>query len=129
MFEIIVAVVLFNKKVLILKRKADKRYDPNKWEFVSGFVKEKNLAVFAEKQVAFETGLKVKLVRAGKQFEVHDEYGAWLIHPFVFEAENERVKLSSDHVEYRWINADQILNYDCVKDLEKNLEMLGIEIK
>lgn len=60
MKEIIVAVVMHNDKALVLKRKGNKRYDPNKWEFVSGFVKEKNLAVFAEKRVAFETQRNVR---------------------------------------------------------------------
>jgi ADP-ribose pyrophosphatase YjhB (NUDIX family) len=122
--------VLINKeeKVLLLKRLPDKEFDPEKWEFVSGFVREnKSLEENATEQLFYETAVKGKLIQTGKSFEVDDQYGKWLIHPFLFETDSIKVKVKDcDHSEYKWVAANTLQKFNCVKDLEKNLESLGI---
>jgi ADP-ribose pyrophosphatase YjhB (NUDIX family) len=123
--EIIVGVVQNNGQILIIKRAAHNKYDPERWEFVSVFVKEPKLEQQAAKQVKSETGLEVKLVNVGKVFEVNDEYGKWLIHPFRFEPITREVKVDQDHTDFRWITPEQLGNFECVKDLDKNMLALG----
>src|SRR3989338_7783624 len=83
--EITVSVVQHGGRILLLRRREDKQFDPGRWEFVSGFVKSAgSLQEQARAQVVFETGLQPRLEKEGAAFEVHDECGAWKIHPFLF---------------------------------------------
>ncbi len=45
--EIIVGVVCGDGKVLIIKRAAHNRFDPDRWEFVSVFIKKQTLVAQA----------------------------------------------------------------------------------
>ena len=113
---------------MILHRKGDKKFGPNRWEFVSAFVEDNpGLQEYAQKQVGDETGLEVKFVRRGADFTVFDEYGEWLIHPFLFEARSENAVLRpADHTEFKWVSASETNKYETVKDLEKNLRALHL---
>ena len=126
--EIIVGVVKRGDKFLILHRKPDKKFDPDKWEFVSGFIKVKdNLKEFTENQINYETGLNVKFIKSGRDFSVNDEYGEWLIHPFLFEAHfGEIVLQPEDHSLYKWVSPKDLKLYPTVKDLNKNLQLLDL---
>lgn len=126
MKEIIVAVVQYKGKILLLKRGQNKHYDPGKWEFVSGFVKEGNLQDFAKERVLYETGLNVSFVKRGDDFKVYDEYGEWFIHPFLFSTESKDARLKDDHERYEWIEIIDLTKFDKVKDLEKNLISLSL---
>lgn len=116
MKEIIVIVLKYGNKILILKRSKNKRFDPNRWEFISGFVKKEDLKSVAAKQVLLETKINAKIVKVGEDFGVDDEYGKWLIHPFLFETNNEKVLISKDHTEYKWIRPYELKEYETVKD-------------
>ena len=128
MKEITVGVVRCKGKLLILKRQKNKTYDPDRWEFVSGFIKKsRSLAEQAAEQVSFETGLKPVLEKEGDVFEVKDEYGKWIIHPFLFSVESSQVKIrKEDHSEYKWADIEELDRLECVKDLDKNLVALGL---
>lgn len=126
--KIAVGVVKRGDKFLILHRKSDKKFDPDKWEFVSSFMKDvENLEEYARTQVRKETALEVKFIKSGEKFKVNDEYGVWLIHPFLFEAYKNNVVLQpEDHSEYEWILAKDLEFYLAVKDLDKNLISLNL---
>lgn len=126
MKEVIVAVLKHGSKILILKRSQEKTFDPNRWEFVSGFVKKGDLKNFAIEQVLLETGIDGEIVKIGADFEAYDRYGKWLIHPFLFETDKKEVILSVAHTEYKWISPYELKNYETVKDLNRNLKSLGI---
>lgn len=127
MKKITVSIIKFKDKILILKRHENKKFDPNKWEFVSGFIKGNDeLKIQATNHVFHETSLKFpKSVQKGQTFEMEDQYGKWQITPFLFEFNSDIVKLNSDHVEYKWIEAKDLKNFNCVNDLEKNLICFG----
>ena len=128
MKEITVSVVRYDHKILLLQRQGTKKFDPGKWEFVSGFVKRGGtLQEQARHQIILETGLNATILRAGKSFKVTDEYGIWLIHPFLFSSENSLVNLrTEDHSQYAWVNSKNLNSFSTVKDLQKNLEALGL---
>jgi 8-oxo-dGTP pyrophosphatase MutT (NUDIX family) len=125
--KILVGIVKTNGKVLILKRSNNEKYDPGRWEFVSGFPKNSNYEEQIEKKAAEETGLEAKITKSGHQFEVNDEYGVWLINPFLLSSTSTDVKLEKSHTDYQWIKPNQLQDFNCVKDLDKNLEALGID--
>lgn len=114
---------------MILKRQSKKRYDSNRWEFISSFLKNRSsIRQQAKEQVKYETGLDVRFIKEGKLFEVADEYGKWLIHPFLFTSQSDSVKLrAEDHTSYKWIKKSELSKFNCVKDLEKNLTALRVD--
>ncbi len=126
MKEIIVAVIQYKNKILILKRTEDKHFDPSKWEFVSGFVKGKDLQDFVRERVLFETGLETFFAKKGEDFKVNDEYGEWIIHPFLFSSESEDVKLREDHETYKWIEPSELSQFETVHELKRNLVALNL---
>lgn len=127
MKEIIVAVVQYKGKILLLKRAETKHFDPGKWEFVSGFINnEKDLRKFARERVLFETGLETIFVKKGEDFKVNDEYGEWLIHPFIFSSNSANVVLKYDHERYEWMEPNDLSKFNTVHDLEKNLTALNL---
>lgn len=127
MKEIIVTVIQYKNKILILKRNENKRFDPGKWEFISGFINnEQNLQDFAKERILFETGLETFLTKKGEDFKVNDEYGEWLIHPFLFSSESEDVKLKEDHETYKWIEPSELSQFDTVHEIKRNLIALNL---
>lgn len=127
MKEIIVAIVKYNNKILILKRNLTKRFDPGKWEFISGFMNnEQNLKDFAKERALYETDLDVRYIKQGTDFKINDKYGQWLIHPFLFSSDSDRVKLKEDHETYRWIEMNELSNFNTVSQLSKNLTALNL---
>ena len=51
------------------------------------------------------------------QYENHE----WEIYPFLFGVENPEIKLNWENSDYKWINADEISNFETVPSLEKVL--------
>lgn len=128
MKKITVSVILFKNKILLLKRASTSKYDPGKWEFVSGFVKEDgDIRQQSQKRTLYETGLNTSFIKQGEDFEVEDEYGKWLIYPFLFSSISDKVQLrETSHTQYKWISLEELSQHDCVKDLDKNLAALKL---
>jgi hypothetical protein len=128
MKEIVVCVVRHGDTFLLLHRISNKSFDPDRWEFISGFVGDsEDLVEKACSQVSWETGLDANLVIKGSPFVMHDEYGYWKIHPFLFDSSSTDVVLQpAEHTEFVWVAKEKIIEFDTVKDLDKNLIALGI---
>lgn len=126
--EITVSVVQRGGRILLLRRAEGKQFDPGRWEFVSGFVKGAgSLQEQARAQVTFETGLQPQLEKEGAAFEMHDEYGAWKIHPFLFSAGAGDVRIrKGDYTEFRWVKPDELARFECVNELGRNLTSLEL---
>jgi ADP-ribose pyrophosphatase YjhB (NUDIX family) len=79
-YATVIGVVKFVNKILLLKRTKNRQSSPNKWQPVSGFIGEKEAAEDAVlREVEEETGLTGKIIKAGKVFEVSDDWGRWVI--------------------------------------------------
>ena len=123
------AVVKYKDKILILKKSHDDWNYPNKWSFCSGYVKEFESAEDSVlREIKEETGLKAKITKRGKLFEVYDKNNGkiWIIMPFLCEVKSENVKLDHENVEFKWINNKEIKKYPTVPGLEKDLKVLGL---
>jgi len=47
----------------------------------------------------------------------------WRIHPFLFKISSpKKIKLDWEHTEYRWINPDELCDYDTVPYLCETLQ-------
>jgi len=115
-------------RVLILKRNSERSSSPNKWQFVSGYIKEEEPAEEAVlREVEEETGLEGKILKAGNSLEVEDRWGRWIITPYLISVESEEVEIDqNEHTECRWIKPDRINDFNCIAGIHKRLKAVGI---
>jgi 8-oxo-dGTP diphosphatase len=125
---IVVGVLKFKSKILILHRTSARSSSPNLWQPVSGYIEERESAEDAVlREVKEETGLTGKIVKSGKIFEVADQWGRWIIVPYLIEAASDDVNIDlNEHSEYKWIDPKEIVRYDIVKGVLDDLKSLGI---
>lgn len=124
----VVGTVKFGDKILFLKRSHTRSSSPNKWQVVSGYIKEKELAEEAIlREVKEETGLEGEIVKSGKAFEVIDDWGRWINVPFLISVDSDKVKIDlAEHSEYMWIRPENISKFDCVASIDQDLKSVGL---
>jgi len=126
--KIVTCFLTNGKKILILKRSNNVKSMKGLWAGISGIIEKNELPLVRAKIEIFEElGIKdeeIKLLKESEtmriispQYENHE----WEVYPFLFEAENPKIKLNWENSEYKWINADDVSNYKTVPSLEKVL--------
>jgi len=127
MTDVVTSILMRNGKILLLKRGQEVATYRGKWAGVSGYLEENETPLErAIKEIEEETGLKkeeINLIRKGKPVEfVDEETGrAWRVHPFLFEAGRYEIKIDWEHEEYRWIEMEEMDEYDTVPKLKEVL--------
>jgi 8-oxo-dGTP pyrophosphatase MutT (NUDIX family) len=111
-------------KILILKRSSKVGSYPNKWAGISGYIEgDENPYHRALKEIREEVGLNeddLELLVEGSVIRVRD--GPWVVHPFLFRVKDAEIKLDWEHVDYRWIDPLEIVEYDTVPRLAEALK-------
>ncbi len=127
-YATVIGIVKFGENILLLKRNPNRRSSPNKWQPVSGFIKEAEPAEDAVmREVKEETGLDGKIVKAGKVFEVKDDWGRWIIMTFLISVDSDEVKIDlKEHSEFRWIKSKEVVEFNCVAGIKKDLRSVGL---
>ncbi|MEW5759997.1 MAG: NUDIX pyrophosphatase [Candidatus Thermoplasmatota archaeon] len=125
--NVVTCFIKYKGKILILKRSDKVRTHKGKWAGVSGYVEENEKPEFtAYKEVKEEVGLgkdEIVLKKVGMPFEIERE--DWVVHTFLFETEKEpNISIDWEHTEYRWIQPDEIENYDTVPKLKEALMLV-----
>lgn len=126
---VVTGVIKHNNKFLILKKAPDDRNYPNKWSFCSGFVKEFESAEDScLREIKEETGLKAKIIKAGKIIEVIDKKKdkRWVIAVYLCESVRTSVKLCHENVDFKWVTREELEDYPFVPGLTKDLKSLGL---
>ena len=115
-------------RILLLKRNAQRRTSPNKWQTPSGFIKEGESAEEAVlREVKEETSLEGTIIRGGYAFEVTDEWGRWIIVPFLISVKSDKVVIDTkEHSEFRWVTVDDVSSFECVKGIDDDLRAVGL---
>ncbi len=126
-YATVIGVVQHRNNILLLRRSFSRSSSPNKWQPVSGYIKEKEAAEDAVlREVKEETGLAGKIVKKGEVFEVTDKWGRWVIMVFLVRVRGAKVCIdTNEHSEFVWINPKDINKYDLVAGVEKDLKVLG----
>jgi 8-oxo-dGTP diphosphatase len=128
----VIGVIKQDDNILLLKRNAQRRTSPNKWQTPSGFMKEGESAEEAVlREVKEETSLDGIIEKSGKAFEVIDEWGRWIIIPFLISiksADNKVIVVidTKEHSEFKWVKIEDIFSFECVKGIEEDLKAIGL---
>lgn len=124
----VVAVVQHDDKILLLKRNQKRTSSPGKWQPVSGFIGEREPAEAAAlREVKEETGLSGEIIKSGQVFEVTDDYGRWVIVPYLVRVTSDDVTIDpNEHDEYTWIVPADIDQFDTVAAAHQDLTALGL---
>jgi 8-oxo-dGTP pyrophosphatase MutT (NUDIX family) len=117
---------MYNDRILILKRSELVRTHKEKWAGVSGYIEAGETAeLTAYKEIREETGLsdsEVELIRKGEPVHVQDGSRVWVVHPFLFKTDTDKITIDWEHTEYRWIPPKELKNYNFVVFLDHALE-------
>ena len=126
--RIITAFIKNNKKILILKRSNKVRSMKGLWSAVSGIIENnENPTDRAKIEIYEELGIKKdkiillkkleKIKISSPQYENHE----WEIFSYLFETKETEIKLNWENSNFRWIDFDDLKNYETVPSLEKIL--------
>ena len=126
--KIVTSFIRDNDKLLILKRSDKVKSMKGLWAGISGII-EKNEEPLTRARIEIfeEVGItedKIALVKSAEEMRVRSpqyENHEWEIFPFLFEAEKPTIKLNWENSEFRWINVDELENYETVPSLQKVL--------
>lgn len=124
---IVSAIVIHKSKILIAKRAKSKKFAPNKWEFISGFVDENKTAEeIINNELKEEVGIKGKIIRKFNPYTIIDKESRWIVLSFLIKINNERLKLNKkDHSEIKWVTLKELKNY---KELSNEIKNLNIKL-
>lgn len=122
-------IIAYNNTYLFLQRAPTSKFNKLKWEFPGGKI-EKNEKIIEGilREVKEETGLNVTLLGEVSRIE-NDERTAIT---YFGKSENNNVLISSEHIEYKWMNQNKIkefegfINKELIIDLiEKSVRLFG----
>ena len=126
--KIVTSFIKDNEKLLILKRSDKVKSMKGLWAGISGII-EKNEEPLkrAKIEILEEVGIiedRITLVRSVEEMRINSpqyENHEWEIFPFLFEAKNPIIKLNWENSEFKWINVEELKNYETVPSLQKVL--------
>ena len=126
--RIITAFIKNNDKILILKRSDKVRSMKGLWSGVSGIIENDEIPTNRAKIEIFEeVGIKenkINLVKSVEKIKISSpqyENHEWEVFPFLFETKETEIKLNWENSEHKWINVNELKNYETVPSLDKIL--------
>jgi len=126
--KIVTSFIRDNEKLLILKRSDKVKSMKGLWAGISGIIEQNEDPLKRAKIEIFEevgiTEDVITLVRSAEKMKVDSpqyENHEWEIFPFLFETKNPTIKLNWENSEYKWINVEELENYETVPSLQKVL--------
>ena len=123
--KIVTSFIKDNEKLLILKRSDKVKSMKGLWAGISGII-EKNEEPLkrAKIEIFEEVGITedlITLVKTSEEMRINSpqyENHEWEIFPFLFEAKNPTIKLNWENSEFKWINVEELENYETVPRLQ-----------
>ena len=125
---IVTSFLRYNDKILLLKRSEKVRTMKGLWSGISGIIENNESPINRAKIEIFEeAGIHqeyLTLVKASKEFTiVAPQYKnhQWLVFPFLFKTDKNEIKLNWENSEFKWIDVNQLKEFNTVPNLEKIL--------
>ena len=126
--NIVTSFIKNDDKILILKRSDKVKSMKCLWAGVSGIIENNETPLTRAKIEIFEEAgiheVQIELLKAIQQIKISSpqyKNHEWNIFPFLFKAKNPEIKLNWENSEFRWIEPNEIKNYETVPELEKIL--------
>jgi 8-oxo-dGTP pyrophosphatase MutT (NUDIX family) len=98
------------------------------WSGISGIIEKNETPLDRAKIEIFEevgiTENKITLVKAIEKMQVHSpqyENQEWIIFPFLFQTKEMKINLNWENSDFKWIESNQLKNYETVPSLQKVL--------
>ena len=126
--KIVTSFIRDNDKLLILKRSNKVKSMKGLWAGISGIIENNELPLKRAKIEIFEeAGIieeDITLIKSAEEIRINSpqyENHEWEIFPFLFESKNPTIKLNWENSEFKWINVEELKNYETVPSLQKVL--------
>ena len=126
--RIVTSFIKYNDQILILKRSEKVRSMKGLWSGVSGIIENNENPIDRAKIEIFEeVGIKenkINLVKSIEKIKISSpqyENHEWEVFPFLFETKESEIKLNWENSEHKWINVNELKNYETVPSLDKIL--------
>ena len=117
-----------NSKILLLKRSDRVKSMKGLWAGVSGIIENNEIPINRAKiEIWEETGINeegIELLKANERIKIEAaqyKNHMWNIFPFLFRTKNPEIKLNWENSDFKWIEPNEIKNYETVPELEKIL--------
>jgi len=127
--NIVTSFIKNDDRILILKRSDKVKSMKCLWAGVSGIIEKNDTTPLAraKTEILEETGIneeKIELLKANERIKIKAaqyKNHEWNIFPFLFSTKNSEIKLNWENSEFKWIEPNDIKNYETVPELEKIL--------
>jgi len=115
--------IVFNEegKILTIRRSASAPRNPMRWDLPGGIL---DLGEAAKegitREIKEETGLEVKDVKVADVISKYDEKNEfWVTIFYTSTAATNKIKLSYEHVQYKWVSMDEFVELDASEKLKQ----------
>jgi len=126
--KIVTSFIKNDNKLLILKRSNKVKSMKGLWSGISGIIEKNEKPLDRAKIEIFEevgiTENKITLVKSIKEMHVESpqyENHKWTIFPFLFQTKEIKINLNWENSDFKWIEVNQLKNYQTVPSLQKVL--------
>ena len=126
--KIVTSFIRNEDKLLILKRSDKVKSMKGLWAGISGIIENDEEPIKRAKTEIFEevgiTEDKIELIKTTEEMRINSpqyKNHEWEIFPFLFESKNPTIKLNWENSDFRWINVEDLENYETVPSLQKVL--------
>ena len=126
--KIVTSFIRDNDKLLILKRSDKVKSMKGLWAGISGIIEnDEEPLIRAKIEIFEEVGItedKINLIKATEEIRINSpqyKNHEWEIFPFLFEVNNPEITLNWENSDFKWINIEELENYETVPSLQKVL--------
>lgn len=111
-------------KILVLRRSLDDDHRPGVWETAGGGMDvAENPQNALRREIVEETGLKVKILEPFNAFSFKKDTGEFKVGiTFLCDYVGGKVKLSKEHIDYRWIRPSEFAEMKTLPSLNKEIK-------
>ena len=129
--KIVTSFLKNSENILLLKRSEKVKSMKSLWAGISGII-EGGEEPFnrAKIEIFEEVGKKeseIMLIKEGEKLVIESPQYTnhqWEVYPFLFSCESREIKLNWENSDSRWINIDELNNFQTVPSLDKVLTRL-----